>query len=280
MDRYPPSGHLCVGMRGRVEDCDIEVVGRLRFKGSSYDEEDGEEVWYWDEWLVLNEKVVPLIAHDEGKYTLYTPFIPETPPPKSALNSRRFDVDGVSYRVKERDSARIILIQGEMTWRARIGDAVNYVDASGENVSLSIEWTEDEIEFYRCTPLHPKEIFTRFALTEHLRVLEEKNADQVRRARFTKQWLTALVILFVGALLTVCGGMMLDLASNHTVASGTVSKALYRRIKTQYHGRGEREHPAEGSKQLQRGPFTPRRPLNPSRCMGNRMRCVNRYDGR
>ena len=72
--------------------------------------------------------------------------------PKSALNSRRFDVDGVSYRVKER--VRESFSFKEMTWRARIGDAVNYVDASGENVSLPSSGRRmmNFIDALHCTP--------------------------------------------------------------------------------------------------------------------------------
>lgn len=225
--RFPPMGHLCVGMRGRVDDLAIEVVGRLRFKGRSYDEEDGEEVWYWDEWLVLNEKgVYHWIAHDEGKYTLYAPFLPEDPPTKSTLDRPRFTCDGESFRVKERDSATIIFIEGEMTWRARIGDAVQYVDAIGANGALSVEWTDDEIEFYRCTPLTPREIFTRFECHKHLAVLDKEHARQTLRGRFMSRWLGSVFILLIGALTAFCCSLSLDVAGNNDIASGRISKLV------------------------------------------------------
>ena len=46
--KYPPTGYLCLGMKGKMVDIAIEIVGRIRLKGQEYDPHDGWESWYWD----------------------------------------------------------------------------------------------------------------------------------------------------------------------------------------------------------------------------------------
>jgi hypothetical protein len=45
--------------------------------------------------------------------------------------------------------ARIDYLEGELTWRAKVGDTVKYAEGEGGGQLHSIEWTSDEVEFYR-----------------------------------------------------------------------------------------------------------------------------------
>ena len=221
--KYPPRGHICVGMKGSIEDGAIEVVGRLRLKGSAYDDEDGWEYWFWDEWLVLTEKGAYFwIEEDEGKYTFNDIFMPEKPPPRSQFDDAKLGLNGEIYRIKERGEGTVHHVEGELTWKARLGDTISYLQAYGGGEAIAIEWNEDEIEFFKCKRLPQKALFELFGLKKHLAILEKKKVFDAARFRFTSRFVTAVGLLVFAGLLGLCAGVFQE-AWNTTVAKGRMT---------------------------------------------------------
>jgi hypothetical protein len=68
-------------------------------------------------------------------------------------------------RVRERGSAHIDYLEGELTWKARVGDTMQYIDAEGATQLFSIEWTPDEIEFWRGKRVQAREVATAFGIS-------------------------------------------------------------------------------------------------------------------
>lgn len=155
--QYDSQHGIIPGMKGQLPDgraC--EVVGRLR-----YEDGDIEETWYWDEWLVLaaNGKYLWL-TEDEGRFRLLTRFDPDFPATLDALQGQWFEMEGVKYRIQERGNPKVVAIQGELTFKATIGDRVHFVDARGNGKQISVEWTDEEVEFFEAARISRREALT------------------------------------------------------------------------------------------------------------------------
>ena len=146
------------GMKGTLPDGRAaEVVGRLRFEDSDY-----EDTWHWDEWLLLAANGEYLwLQENDGRFDLMARFDPADPPDlEDVRNQEWLEIDGVSYRSRERGNPRIVALQGELTWKATVGDRVEFVDAHGnKGHSVSIEWTDDEVEFFKAERISQKQAY-------------------------------------------------------------------------------------------------------------------------
>lgn len=172
--REEPQDALCLGLKGELPDGRRhEIIGRIRFS-----ESDEEEIWFWDEWLLLTQNGEYLWLSEEGRqFELHTPFIPQNPPPLDVLRSARtLEVDGTSYRVKERGRPSISYVEGELTWRATVGDRVSYVDARGPGGGFGVEFNDEEIEFFKRRRLSRHEVYQYMGLQKLLDLEDERDA--------------------------------------------------------------------------------------------------------
>ncbi len=135
----PPSSPIRLGQTPTFDGVKWMVVGRVRYR-----DED-----YWDEWLLLSEEgKYQWLVESEGKFTLYQPFAPTSPVDPARVRDT-VNLEGIEAQVTERGRATIEYLEGELTWKARIGDKMNYLEAEHAGGIYSIEWTEQEIEFFR-----------------------------------------------------------------------------------------------------------------------------------
>lgn len=219
---YRPDGALSLGLRGTIDGVEVEVVGRLRLEGR-----DTEEVWHWDEWLLLRSDGSYLwLTEEEGTYTLETPFLPNDAPDIAALELARagdiLRIDDVGYRVAETDGPTIVHIEGELTWKASLGDRVSFLDARSGGDRIAVEWTAREIEWFRSgDDWTEADLYDRFDLTELAIVaawVDEERAALDKRRRAVNGAYPILGLGLILALLLFCLGDLL----NRTVASGAV----------------------------------------------------------
>lgn len=135
-----------IGRTGTFEGLPFTVVGRIR-----YEERDDEGVYPWDELLLHNAQAgYRYLALEEGHWMLFSPARqrPAGLDPRRASPGQSFRCYGETYKVIERSSAVIEHIEGELTWLARRGDRIGYLDAVRPPHMYSVEWTDKEMEHY------------------------------------------------------------------------------------------------------------------------------------
>jgi hypothetical protein len=155
----PKMTPFTIGMRGTIEGEEQAVIGRVRYS----DDEDA-----WDEWLLLTASGdYRWISEDEDEgMVLWHSFTPSQPvDPNTIGGGATFDLGEGPARVRERGSATIDYLEGELTWKAHVGDTMQYIDAEGGGNLFSIEWTPDEIEFWRGKRLDAREVALAFGIT-------------------------------------------------------------------------------------------------------------------
>ena len=157
-----PSQPIEPGMPCTFEGIEFLCVGWMRFKG--YDDEDS---WRWEEWLLINQKdgnLRWLSWDDESGFALV-----EKQPIDTAFNpfqtSKIITRDG-PVSIAERGDARILAILGELTWKANIGDTFHTLEGHKGKIGYSVEYTSDEMELFRETPLHEADVWEAFGKHE------------------------------------------------------------------------------------------------------------------
>ena len=157
----PQATQFKLGMQGAIGDQTYQIIGRVVY----HDEEDD----IWDEWLLLSaagEYVWISDSTNEGM-ALWRSFVPTEPvAPDTIKEGARLNLRNAQVTVRDAGRAKIDYLEGELTWTARVGDAMNYAEADGSTQRISIEYTENEIEFYWGQRLDRAATARAFGVTE------------------------------------------------------------------------------------------------------------------
>ena len=154
----PPKSSLQLGSEGNINGIVYQVVGRIRYR-------DTRDYSWWDEWLLLSENGQYLwLQEDDWDFTLMHKYTPSQPVDPNTVGEY-LDIDGNHLEVEDNSEAVIQFFEGELTWKAEVGENVNYIDAwKGEDTLYSIEWTNREIMFFLGKDIPAKSIYEAFHL--------------------------------------------------------------------------------------------------------------------
>ena len=152
-----------VGMQGTVAGEPHQIIGRV-----VYHSDEGD---IWDEWLLLSAAGQYRWISDsknEGM-ALWEPFTSATPVDPSTLRvGSSVNLRGKSVRVRDVGSARIDYLEGELTWKAKAGDTMQFAEGDGPDERYSVEWTQNEVEFYFGNRLNGLETAQAFGVTPEM----------------------------------------------------------------------------------------------------------------
>lgn len=132
-----------LGMRGTVGGQEYEIIGRAVY----HDDEDD----IWDEWLLLSaagEYVWISDSENEGM-ALWHSFVPANPvEPRSLEEDQSLVLRKTRVTVRDLGEMKIDYLEGELNWKATVGEQVSYAEADSATERISIEYNENEVEFY------------------------------------------------------------------------------------------------------------------------------------
>lgn len=170
--RFPNPTPLRLGMKAHIRGTEYELTGRV-VMGMM---EEGV-TYYWNEFeLISADGDCLFLECDEGQWKLMETFVPTYPiGPDEAARLRpgaRLVLNGGTVTVTEISRATVHFVQGELTYAATVGDQVTYLDAGYGNGFYTVEWSEEEIEFYRGRMLSDREVLTFFGLQKELAALD------------------------------------------------------------------------------------------------------------
>ncbi|HMA36009.1 MAG TPA: DUF4178 domain-containing protein [Chloroflexia bacterium] len=148
-----------LGMQGTLGGETYQIIGRVRYQ------DDGD---LWDEWLLLSTQGAYRWLSDSTDVglVLWSPFSPPAPiNPTTIARGMALDLGGPPARVRSQGAAVIAYLEGELTWRATLGDRMQYAEAVGAGGQMySVEWTESEVEFYAGQALDRRMVESAFGL--------------------------------------------------------------------------------------------------------------------
>ncbi len=157
-----PSVPFQLGQKGRLRGHVWILTGHIRFESRDqwgtyvsdefllYNEDEGYR------WLILEDGHFSLAqeAHGPG---------PDIP----AGRKSRFTFDGKSYKTFEwRETQRVVWVDGQLPYVAKVGDEVEYSDAVSPPLMLSQEITERESEYFVAEYLPASEVSEGFGIED------------------------------------------------------------------------------------------------------------------
>ena len=183
---YPNPTPLRLGMKANIFGKQFELTGRIVFH-----ERDDEDEYEWHEFaLTAADGEVVYVEYDDGDWALLRPFTPTEPVDLRGGTlglHQALMIDGTRAIINDRGQATVRHVEGELTWKAKVGDRAEYIDAKTPARSYSIEWTADEIEYFRGQPVSFKQVVKFFGLPEELATRQEGQKAAKKFARTAGQ---------------------------------------------------------------------------------------------
>lgn len=162
--RPAPRSSIALGKKATFEGVPSQVIGRVRFQMEGGGGED-----YWDEWALISQQGEYLwLSEDEDGFTLQKAFVPLHPLDPTGLppGVTSITLEKEAAQIEEQGVALVAYVEGELPWRAALGKRTGYLDALAGKTAYSIEWSPEEIEFYKGQELDPQEVYKALGLKE------------------------------------------------------------------------------------------------------------------
>jgi len=137
------SSPLYVGATGTLRGRGFRVMGRIQYRC---------EGSIWEEWFLRTDDDAELwISEDEMEFCLERPV--ENPGPIPPFDQVRpgdvLQVAGTAVSVDEKDVASLESVEGSLPFPLELDRQFPYLDASGPNETLTIEYVADGVEVHR-----------------------------------------------------------------------------------------------------------------------------------
>ncbi|REK20133.1 MAG: DUF4178 domain-containing protein [Planctomycetota bacterium] len=201
-----------IGARGKVRGVEYVATGIVRYR-----ETDDEGVYEWTSLQLFNpEQGYAFLELENGHWLYFTSLShPVRFDPRRATPKQSFSFQGQRYKVFERSACRVVYVEGELSWVARLGDEVRYMDAIRPPQLLSAEWTDKEIEWSLGIYTPPEDVVKAFGLPDekrtHPRGVAPAQPFLQTRAQRRRKW--------IGLVAT---GILLLLTAQAWMTGGTV----------------------------------------------------------
>jgi DNA-directed RNA polymerase subunit RPC12/RpoP len=162
-----------IGMKGTLAGEQHEIIGRVLYRDN--------QGYTWDEWILLSAAGdYRWLSDDEDEgVVLWHIFTPTQPlDPNTVRDGQTINLTGDPVHVTEVTHATIAYMEGELIWKAKVGDTIRALDAAGpQGEMFSIEWTGDQIEFYRGERMNRADAAVAFGLPAISRPTTANAAD-------------------------------------------------------------------------------------------------------
>lgn len=135
-----------IGQKVTFDNVTYFVLGHVLYQG--WDPEDTSDRWSWHEWQMgSNDGRLLWLSLDEHGLVLFSKVRSKTAfDPFTAMFIQL--AEGVTINVSERYPARIMAVDGELSWRAKRGDQLFMVEGRSKEKFYSIQANNQEIEIH------------------------------------------------------------------------------------------------------------------------------------
>jgi len=188
-----------IGMKGKLKEVDYTIIGRVTYALTTYPHEE------WTDFLLFSPLYgYAYLTYEEG-HIIYSKRNRTFPNYtwSQTMQSSELHVDSKVYVPFDQYQAKIIYVEGELTWIAKRNDKVSFIDLTDPPFGLSVEKTKGEIEHYNAEYLDASLVYEAFGIEA-----QEKAKSFHALQAFERPFLKSLSgiafwVLFIIALLFV-----------------------------------------------------------------------------
>ena len=157
-----------IGMKGKLKGIEYIIIGRVTYK-ETLSVEHG-----WSDFLLFS----PLygyawLTYEEG-HLIYSKRNRTFPSLSwdEISHQHSVTVERKNYQPYDNYTAKITYVEGELTWIAKYGDKIEYIDLISPPFGMTVENSGTEIEFYDDEYMNANEVYEAFLVPKERR---EKN---------------------------------------------------------------------------------------------------------
>jgi hypothetical protein len=188
-----------IGMKGKLQQIDYTIIGRVTYADVQYPH--GE----WTDFLLFSPLYgYAYLTYEEGHliYSKRNRTFPNLTWSQTIQNSQ-LRVDDKTYMPFDEYEAKVVYVEGELTWIAKRNDKTSFIDLTAPPYGLSVEKTKSEIEYYQAEYLDAHTVYEAFNIDK-----EEKAKGFHSLEPFDRPFLKSLSriaywVLFIIVLLTL-----------------------------------------------------------------------------
>ena len=154
-DRPPTPFEL--GMTGKLNDVEFTIIGMIQWRS-----DDG---YGWLEFSLYSPTHGYAWLEQVDNHYLFSRRVRDLPNTRMSADVRStFRVRDRSYKVFESYRAKILYVEGELTFVAKAGDRVDVIEGISPPYVFSLERTEQEEEYVLGEYIEPQEVFDAFGI--------------------------------------------------------------------------------------------------------------------
>lgn len=185
------------GLKGDLHGKEYEIIGRIR-----YQEEDEYDKATWDEWIaVCQDGTFHYFSEENGSIIVYTEYNPDSIDLESGKTSIIFE--GKRIKKEEAYVSRIVYTEGELPWKAEIGESSTCYDFKKDGSFFAIEQSDNEVTVTRGERISYGELIEAFDISEYRQLYKN---TVVKRKQYTAKSRVYLfgLLLSLGAIIYGC----------------------------------------------------------------------------
>ncbi|CAA6824249.1 MAG: Unknown protein [uncultured Sulfurovum sp.] len=188
-----------IGMKGTLKQVEYTIIGRVTYAAMEYP--NGE----WTDFLLFSPLYgYAYLTYEEGHliYSKRNRTFPNLTWSQTK-NTSPLRVDGKNYQPFDEYEAKVIYVEGELTWIAKRNDKTSFIDLTAPPFGLSVEKTKNEIEYYQAEYLDAHTTYEAFGISKEVTPKSFHALQPFERPFFKSLSLIAYWVLFIIALLFV-----------------------------------------------------------------------------
>jgi nitrogen fixation-related uncharacterized protein len=154
-----------VGMKGKLKEVEYTIIGRISYMETIHVEHT------WSDFLLFS----PLygyawLTYEQG-HLLYSKRNRTFPNLtwEEIEHQSLVMVDAKDYKPYDAYTAKVTYVEGELTWIAKYGDKINYIDLVSAPFGITVENNGNEIEFYNDEYMDAEEVYEAFSVPKENR---------------------------------------------------------------------------------------------------------------
>jgi len=188
---------LKLGLKGNLHGKEYEIIGRIR-----YQEEDEYDKATWDEWVaVCQDGTFHYFSEENGSIIVYSEYNPESIDLESGKVSILFE--GKRIKKEEAYVSRIVYTEGELPWKAEIGESSTCYDFKKDGKFYAIEQSDKEVSVTRGEPVSYGDLIEAFDISEYRELYKNTVAQRRKYTAKGRVYLFGL-LLSLGAIIYGC----------------------------------------------------------------------------
>lgn len=183
-----------IGMQGKLQKIDYTIIGRVTYAAVDYPH--GE----WTDFLLFSPLYgYAYLTYEDGHliYSKRNRTFPNLTWSQTMQHSQ-LRVDDKTYVPFDEYEAKVVYVEGELTWIAKRNDKTSFIDLIAPPFGLSVEKTKSEIEYYQAEYLDTDVVYEAFNIEK-----EEKGKNFHALQPFDRPFLKSLSLIAFWVLFTI-----------------------------------------------------------------------------